>query len=479
LETKEALGTKETLERILDSEKLRFCFDCGICTASCSMSEILGRGYNPRALLERVVLNPENALASDELWLCAWCYRCQERCPQALALPEIFLLMRTLSAKQGKTRPFESALQKIVDNVPLPLVALSVCFHPERAGLNKQSVLDKAEKMRAAKIGTRKAGTILRNQRVAVLGSGPAGLAAAYELSSKGCDVTVFESLREPGGMLRKCIPESRLSKQVLSKEIQYLKDFGTTFKTSTTIGKDINFNELKTKGYKAIFIGTGAHKSGRLGIEGADLPEVVHALDFLWKVNSGERVTAGRSVVVIGGGNVAMDAARAALRLGANGVTVLYRRSREEMPAIPWEIKEAEDEGVKIQYLVSPKRIVGEKGTVSAIECVRTQLGEPDESGRRAPIPVEGSDFSLKTDMVIVAVGETPDLGFLPREAEISSNGTICVNPLSMETKIRGVFAGGDVVTGPATVIEAIRAGMNAAVSIETYLKSLEGQIL
>jgi NADPH-dependent glutamate synthase beta subunit-like oxidoreductase len=276
--------------------------------------------------------------------------------------------------------------------------------------------------------------------------------------------------------MLRKCIPDSRLPKQVLAKEIQYLKELGANFKTSTTIGKDMDFEELMGKGYKAIFIGVGAHKSAKLRIDGADMTGVHHALDFLWKVNSGEKVTTGKNVVVIGGGNVAMDAARAALRLGAGAVTILYRRSREEMPAIPWEIKEAEDEGVKIQYLVSPKRIVGENSKVSAIECVRTQLGEPDDSGRRAPVTVEGSDFSLKTDMVILAVGESPDLGFLPHEAETSGDGTLCVNPVSFETNIRGVFAGGDVVTGPATVIEAIRAGMNAAVSIESYLKSLEG---
>ena len=476
METKETAHIKETLERILDHEKLRYCFDCGICTASCSMSEILGKAYNPRVLLERLVLNPDNALTSDELWMCAWCYRCQERCPQALALPEIFLMMRTLSAKQGQIQAFDSALNKIVDSIPLPLVALSVCFHPERAGLNKQLILDKAERMRAAKIASRKSKSASRSQKVAVIGSGPAGLTVAYELSSRGYDVTVFESLREPGGMLRKCIPESRLTKQVLAREIQYLKDLGTSFKTSITIGKDMSFEELSGKDYKAVFIGVGAHKSTRLRIDGVDLPEVVHALDFLWKINSGERVTAGKNAVVIGGGNVAMDAARGALRLGASGVTIIYRRSREEIPAIPWEIKEAEDEGVKIQYLVSPKRIVGENGRVSAIECIRTQLGEPDETGRRAPIPVEGSDFSLKTDMVIMAVGETPDLGFLPHGAEISDNGTLCVNPVSMETNIRGVFGGGDVVTGPATVIEAIRAGMNAAVSIEGYLKSLEG---
>nr|MDO8134168.1 FAD-dependent oxidoreductase [Candidatus Njordarchaeum guaymaensis] len=183
-----------------------------------------------------------------------------------------------------------------------------------------------------------------------------------------------------------------------------------------------------------------------------------------------------GKNIVVVGGGNVAMDAARTALQLGGSKVTILYRRSRDEMPAIPWEVKEAEDEGVKIEFLVSPGKILGEKGKVSAIECVRMQLGEPDETGRRTSTPVEGSDFSRKTDMVILAIGETPDLGFLPKEIDVNDDGTLWVNPITMETSIQGVFAGGDVVTGPATVIEAIRAGKNAADSIENYLKSLEG---
>jgi len=202
----------------------------------------------------------------------------------------------------------------------------------------------------------------------------------------------------------------------------------------------------------------------------------VIHALDFLWGVNCGEKMEIGKTVVVIGGGNVAVDAAKTALRLEAEKVTILYRRSREEMPANPWEVKEAEDEGVKIEFLVAPKKILGENGRVSAVECVRMQLGEPDESGRRKPIPIEGSEFTQETDMVILAIGEIPDLEFLPKEIELSEDGTVWVNPITMETSLQGVFAGGDAVTGPASVIEAIRAGKHAAESIENYLKSLGG---
>lgn len=391
-------------------------------------------------------------------------------------LPEIFLLMRTIAASQGRTQPFESALHKIVETIPLPLVALSVCFHPERAGLDREEVLEKAERIRRENFKPGKLRADSGKSKIGVLGSGPAGLTVAYELVSKNYDVTVFESLREPGGMLRKCIPESRLPKQVLAKEIQFLKDLGVNFKTGTTVGKDTSFEDLKKKGFKAVFVGVGAHKSTGIKIQGADATGVIHALDFLRSANFGERMEMGKSVAVIGGGNVAMDAARTALRKGANEVTVLYRRSRDEMPAIPWEVKEAEEEGVKIEFLVSPKRITEENGKVSAIECIRMVLGEPDETGRRTPTPLEGSDFSRKTDMVILATGETPDLGFLPKEVDINADGTLWVNPITMETSVKGVFAGGDAVTGPATVIEAIRAGKDAATSIESYIASLEG---
>lgn len=475
METKKQAEIKETIGEILDTRKLRYCFDCGVCTASCPISEILGRDYNPRNLLERIVSNPAEALNSDELWLCAWCYRCHERCPQALKLPEIFLLMRAIANEQGQTQPFDNALHKIMDTIPLPLVALSVCFHPERAGLDKQVVLEKAQIIREKTRNT-EVRTLSGNPKVAVLGSGPAGLTVAYELSMKGCDVTVYESLREPGGMLRKCIPEGRLAREVLAKEIQFLRDLGVNFKTAVTVGRDLGFEDLKNQGYKAFFIGTGAHKSANLKIKGVDLRGVIHALDFLQYVNFGEEIELGKNIVVIGGGNVAMDAAKTALKLGADEVTILYRRSRDEMSAIPWEVKEAEDEGAKIEFLVSPKQILGENGRVSSIECVRMQLGEPDETGRRSPTPLEGSDFSRKVDTVIVAVGETPDLGFLPDGIEVNDDGTLWVNPMTLETSVEGIFAGGDAVTGPATVIEAIRAGEEASESIESYLKSLEG---
>ena len=475
MEASKTIISKEVTENLLDIERLKYCFECGICTASCSMVEMLGKDYNPRSLLEKIFLDPEAVLASDELWLCAWCYSCHNHCPQALKIPEIFNSIQSIATERGYTEPVEKALKKIVENVPLPLVTALVCFHPERAGLDKKEILNRIEKMRVERLKVGKKKKTLKGSegKIAVIGSGPAGLTVAYELARKACKVTIFEALAEPGGMLRKCIPEHRLPKQVLAKEVQFIKDLGVEIKTGITVGKDLIFDDLSKEGFKAVFIGSGAHKSQKLKIEGGDLKGVIDALDFLWSVNSGEKMNAGKTVVVIGGGNVAVDAAKTALRLGAEKVTILYRRSKEEMPANPWEVKEAENEGVKIEFLVAPKKILGENGKVSAVECVHMKLGELDESGRKKPIPMEGSEFKQKTDMVILAIGEAPDLTFLPREIELNEDGTVWVNPVTMETSLQGVFAGGDAVTGPASVIEAIRAGKCAAESIENYLKS------
>ncbi|MEM3701043.1 MAG: FAD-dependent oxidoreductase [Candidatus Bathyarchaeia archaeon] len=478
MQTTETIISKENLKKLLDIEKLKYCFECGICTASCPMAELLGKDYNPRGLLEKIFLNPESVLNSDELWLCAWCYHCYRHCPQALKIPEILLFLRRTAVEHRFLAPLENALQKIVENVPLPLATTLVCYHPERVGMDKEKILEKIEQLRLERLKRRKRTKATKDvkRKIAVIGSGPAGLTVAYQLAQKKCKVTIFEALPEAGGMLRKCIPEHRLPKQVLAKEINFLKDLDVEIRTGVTVGKDLSFEDLWNAGYKAIFIGVGAHESQKLRVEGVDLEGVIHALDFLWKVNSGEKMEMGKNIAVIGGGNVAIDAARTALQNEAKEATIFYRRSREEMPANPWEVKEAEDEGVKIEFLVAPKRFLGKNGKVSSIEFVRMQLGESDESGRRKPIPIEGSEFTREADMVILAIGETPNLSFLPKEIELNADGTVWVDPITMETSLKGVFAGGDAATGPATVIEAINAGKRAAESIENYLKSLGG---
>lgn len=476
MKTASTIISKEDIKKFLDIEKLKYCFECGICTASCSMAELLGKSYNPRVLLEKILLNPEEVLNSEELWLCAWCYRCYKRCPQGLKIPEILLFLKAKAVEHGLLEPLDKAVQKIVNQIPLPTVTTLVCFHPERAGIDKNEVLKKIEKMRMESLEEKEKAVKASKHKVAVIGSGPAGLTVAFELAKEGYSVTIFEALPEAGGMLRKCIPEYRLPKSVLAKEVQLLRELGVEIKTGVKVGEDLGFEDLLKGEYKAVFIGAGAHKSRKLKIEGENLEGVVHALEFLWNANLGKIKTIGENVVVIGGGNVAVDAARTALELEAKEVTILYRRSKEEMPANPWEVKEAEEAGVKIEFLVAPKKILGENGKVSAIECIHMELGEPDETGRRKPIPVEGSEFKREADKVILAIGETPDIGFLPKEIELNENGTVCVNPVTMETSLKGVFAGGDVVSGPATVIEAIAAGKRAAESIKKYLESLGG---
>ncbi|MEM2336195.1 MAG: FAD-dependent oxidoreductase [Candidatus Bathyarchaeia archaeon] len=468
---------KEVLAEYPDAEKIKFCFECGVCTASCPMAELLKGEYNPRNILEKIFLNIEEAFVSDEIWLCAWCYRCYRHCPQALKPPEIFLYTRKFAVKAGYRQAFENAIHKIVKVSPLPLVTICACFHPERAGLDLSKVIKEAEKLRKEFLEEKK-GKIKAEpakKKVAVIGSGPAGLTVAHDLTLKNYEVTVFEAMKEPGGMLRKCLPAYRLPRELLDMDIQALKDLGVKIKTGVAVGKDVDFSSLWDLGYDAIFVGVGANKGQHLKIEGADLEGVVHALDFLWMFNSGITPNVrGKRVAIIGGGNVAVDSARTALKHGAKEATIFYRRSKEEMPANPWEVKEAENEGAKIEFLVSPKRILGDDKRVSAVEFVRMRLGELDETGRRKPIPIEGSEFVKEADMVVLAIGEFPDLYFLPKEIELNEDGTIWVNPLTMETTLEGVFAGGDSVTGPASIIEAICAGRIAAFSIDCYLKSL-----
>jgi len=473
LKTEKTPIPHELLEHLLDAEKLKYCFECGICTASCPMTELVPNHYNPRILLEKIYHNPEKAITDPALWLCAWCYRCFKRCPQKLKLPEIFLSVRKIAKQQGKLEGFNRALEIISQEIPFPSSFGLVCLHPERVelgnaleSLGKRSV-SKRKKTRPPPAAEGP------SDRVAVVGAGPAGLTAAHELVKKGYTVTVFESSPQPGGMLKQCIPEFRLPKKFLNTEIEHIKDLGVEIKTNVKVGRDLTLDQLWQQGFKAIFISVGAHKTRKLSVEGESLNGVFDALEFLRQVNNNEKVKVGERVAVIGGGNVAIDSARTALRLGAKEVTILYRRSRNEMPANPYEVKEAEGEGVKIQFLVAPKRILGQNEYVTGLECIKMELGEPDETGRRAPKPAQGSEFTVPIDTVILAIGEAPDLSFLPKEIEIDEGNTIAVEPFTAETSQPGVFAGGDCVTGPATVIEAVLAGKKAAECIDQYLRS------
>ena len=467
---------ENALNRILDFEKLKYCFECGICTASCPIAELIPEHYNPRILLHSLPLGDDKLLKSAELWLCAWCYRCHRRCPQDLKLPEIFQAVRRFAVESGYMEGFSKALEIIRENIPLPASCCYVCFHPERVIDNKQLVTEAIQHAildYSAEKPKEKPLTPMYGEKVAIIGSGPAGLSAAQDLAKKGYSVTIFEALPSAGGMLRRCIPEYRLPKKIVDSDINRIKDLGVKIKTNMDIGKSLKVKKLLEQGYNAIFVATGAHKERMLGIKGEELNGVFHALDFLEKANK-KKAELSDKVSIIGGGNVAVDSAGTALRLGAKEVTILYRRSEEEMPANPWEIKETEEEGVKIEFLVAPKRILGENGKVTGIECIRMELSEPDETGRRRPVPIQGSEFVIKTGTVIMAIGQFPNTDFLPETVEITEKRTIAADPFTLETSSPGIFAGGDAVSGSATLMEAIIAGKRAAISIDLYLRGI-----
>jgi len=409
--------------------------------------------------------------------LCAWCYRCYDGCPQAIKLPEIFLLYRNIAFKKRKLQGLKMAIEIIGDTIPLPAICIRACFHPERGRLEGPLVMRPVMKL-IAKYEPK----ILRGRsqfssrptklakKVAIIGSGPTGLAAAHDLLSKGYRVEILESLPKLGGMLRVGLPQYRLPDNVLDYEIERLKKLGLEAKTSVSVGKDFRIEELRRE-YDAVLIATGAHRSTALRVEGEELEGVIRGLEFLRKVRLGEKVRFGKNVVVIGGGNVAIDAARTAARLGAK-VTVLYRRTKEEMPANPWEAAHAVKDGVRMRYLIAPKRIRSRDGHVIAIECIRMRLGDKDETGRRRPIPIEGSEFQIKTDTVIPAIGELPDTTFLPQEIRLNDRGRVLTDIETTETSLEGVFAAGDVVSGPASIIEAVARGRRAAQAIDNYLR-------
>ncbi|MBN2246848.1 MAG: NADH-quinone oxidoreductase subunit NuoF [Candidatus Aminicenantes bacterium] len=313
------------------------------------------------------------------------------------------------------------------------------------------------------------------NIKVAVIGSGPGGLTAAYELGLKGYDVTVFESHPVAGGMLAVGIPEHRLPKEVLRADIEYIQKTGVNIKTNAALGKDFTIDDLFKEGYKAVFIATGAHKSMKLGIPGEEAEGIFQGMKFLSSVNLGKTVTLGKRVGVIGGGNSAIDAARVAHRNPETGeVMILYRRTRNEMPAYKDEIDDALDEGIKIHFLVAPTKVLTDGNKVTGLECIKMELGEPDESRRRRPVPIKGSEFVVELDAVISAIGERPDVSFIKDKDELSVTkwDTIVADEETGTTNKEGVFAGGDVVTGPNSVVKAIAAGKHAARSIDSYIK-------
>ena len=362
---------------------------------------------------------------------------------------------------------------------PLPSICGRVCYHPceracKRAYLDEPLAIASLKRFAADQydIGQLQVPQIEQTgKKVAIVGSGPAGLTAAHDLALAGHEVTIFEALPQPGGMVRVGIPEFRMPKDILSRDIGYIQKLGVKIKTNTKIGEHVKLEDLR-KSYQAIFIATGAHNSLKLGVPGEESGGVVHGVEFLRDLNLGNKVEIGVRVVVVGGGNTAIDAARSARRLGSH-VTILYRRSRGEMPASAAEVAAAEEEGVVIMFLAAPTKVIAEGEKVKKMECIRMTLAEPDSSGRPRPVPLKGSEFILDVDTVIPALGQAPDLTFAKELGLKSSRrGTLEINEATQATNIEGIFAGGDVVTGPQVIIDAMAAGRKAAISIDRYLK-------
>jgi len=401
---------------------------------------------------------------------------CKQTCPAGVDVQGYIALIA-----EGK---YNEAVRLIKETNPLPIVCGRVCVRPcedecrrnmvdDRVGIDylKRYTADKdIQKPWTPKVPTK------NGKKVAVVGGGPAGLTCAYFLILKGYSVTVFEKLPNLGGMLRYGIPEYRLPKETLDKEIKWITDLGVEVKTNKAIGRDFSIDSLKEDGFDSIFLAMGAQAGNIMRVPEEETTEgVIKGVDFLRDIQlKGDPCIYGK-IVVVGGGNTAIDAARTSLRYGADEVIILYRRTRKEMPAHEMEIEAAIEEGVDIQYLATPTKIVKDNGRLKALECIRMKLGEPDKSGRRRPIPIEGSEFTLECDFAISAIGQVVDLDGLEKDERLAVTrwNSIEVDENTFETSIPGVFSGGDVVTGPAVAIDAIAHGKKAAESIDEYLKT------
>jgi NADPH-dependent glutamate synthase beta subunit-like oxidoreductase len=404
---------------------------------------------------------------------------CQMACPAGIDVPTYVNLI-------GAGRDAE-AIEVIRRDNPFPWVCGLVCTRPCELmcvrGRIDQPISIKFLKAFAAEraLSDRRYANPPREpdkgRRVAVIGAGPGGMTAAYYLALKGYAVTVFEALPVAGGMMMLGIPRYRLPREVIDRETAMLEDLGVAFRFNTTYGRDVTLAGLKAEGFDAFFFAIGAHRSFKMNIPGEEeYPQVTEAIDLLRRVALGDRRMPGKRVVVVGGGNVAIDAARTCLRLGSEEVTIAYRRTRNEMPADVEEVEQAEDEGIHLELLTVPKTILGRPGRVTGLECLRAELVKKEDGGRLFPVPIEGSEFTIAADAVISAIGQRIDLESLGDLAGLkwTRRQTIQANPVSMETALPGVFAGGDAVTGPATVVEAIGAGKRAAEAIDRFLSAI-----
>ncbi|PKN24440.1 MAG: 4Fe-4S ferredoxin [Deltaproteobacteria bacterium HGW-Deltaproteobacteria-21] len=404
---------------------------------------------------------------------------CQMACPAGIDVSSYVGLIG-----QGK---YAEAVELIRKDNPFPWICGLVCTHPcefvcVRGKIDAPIAIKDLKGFASERAISERA---YRNPakgedlgfRVCVIGAGPAGMTAAYYLALKGYRVTIIEALPCAGGMMMVGIPRYRLPREVIDREFAFIEELGVEFRFNTRLGRDITFEELREEGFEAFFISIGAHASMDLGIKGErDFPQVMDAVGFLQNVARGERHIPGRRTAVIGGGNVAIDAARTLIRLGCEEVSLIYRRTRSEMPANVEEVRQAEEEGVRLVFLTVPIEVLGNDSTVTGLKCLRAVLAEPDAKGRRRPVPVEGSEHVMEVDSVVTAIGERVDREGLETIASLKWTrwGTLMADTITSSTSAEGIFSGGDLVLGPATVVEAIGAGKRAAEGIDRYIRGL-----
>jgi heterodisulfide reductase subunit A-like polyferredoxin len=455
--------------RYVDPEK---CNACGDCFEVCPVEtpNEFDAGLQPRRAIYK--LYPQaipNKAAIDKTGVSP----CKDACPTHIHVQGYLAL-----ARQGK---FKQALALIRKDCPLPSVCGRVCVRfcekkCTRASFDEAVAINDVKWFLSEQAIDEAPPSIelISDRKAAIIGAGPGGLSCAYYLALNGYQVTVLEKEAEPGGVLRYGIPEYRLPRSILNRDIEYIKQCGVEIRCSVNFGRDVTIEDLRREGFEAFFVAAGCSSPARLGIAGEDLPGVIQGVDFLKDAARGQAIRLGESAVVIGGGNAAIDAARTLVRLGVKDVAILYRRTREEMPAYEEEVESALHEGVKLKFLAAPVEILADGGRACGVRCIEMQLGPADSSGRRRPIPVEGSYFTVNADMVIPAIGQIVDPGVLGALSGVKQarGAVIDVDPITFETSVPGMFAAGDIVTGPRTVIEAISGGKEAAESIRRFFE-------
>ncbi len=475
------LGVGPRVIRVLErapSFKPLFCHHCedAPCALACPEDAITIEAKTKVVLLNEDQCNGCDAIIGKSGVEKQQTAPCKGECPAHIDVQGFVNL-----ASKGK---FEEALKLIKLANPFPSICGRVCHHPCEQNCNRDQI-DEPVSIRAIeryvgdldlrastryipKIKTRK------KEKVAIIGSGPSGLSCAYYLALEGYRVTIFEKASVLGGMLTLGIPSYRLPKKIVEAELDLLRKMGVTMKTCVEIGKDKTIAQLRKEGFSAFFIAIGAQESPRLGIEGEELGGIYNGLEYLRGINTGKPIKLGQRVAVIGGGNAALDVVRSARRLGSEKAFILYRRSLEEMPSRPEEINECKEEKIPIRVLTQPIRFIGKNGKVQAIECVKMRLTEPDGSGRRKPEPIPDSEFRIKVDAVIAAIGQESDWCCLTPDCtcRLTEWGTLKVDPLTLQSDEPDIFAGGDAVRGPKSVIEAIADGREGAISINLYLR-------